>query len=219
MAKVKDCNLALIDKLGPDVDFYYWKNILCVRMMPKKVRQPGTPDQKDTWRALRYANDEYNLLGQNERDAYKYLAAPSQMSGRDLFIKMVLQNWKEYGPNYNHSRIRFLDHSPDYYRIGFFKNTGCSVTVCGMTSEQVPRVCQWREIGVTLRGKRMLRRWNLFLHPENATTQGGMGQHESNIYYGRELPNTELYWIMIAPKHGVHRFGFSGLYRFDPANP
>jgi len=169
MAKVKACDLSKIGRYGDTLDFYYWKGILCVRTYPRKARQPGTPAQMNTWEALRYANVEFNRLAQPERDAFKFLASPSQMSGRDLFLKIVLEEYQGRGENLCRIQIRMEPATEDSVRICLTKSCNAPVLLAGLTPQDKERYLEWLEITPILRGKKMLRRWDLVDHTEDAT--------------------------------------------------
>jgi hypothetical protein len=169
MAKVDGCDLSKIGRFGKTLDFYYWKGILCVRMFPRKAKQPGTPDQLKTWEALRYANAEFNRLAQQERDAFKFLSNPSQMSGRDLFLKMILEEYRGRGESLCRIQIRMDPFSEDSFRITLTKSVNAPVLLAGLTEQDKARCLEWEEITPILRGKKLLRRWNLIDHIEDAT--------------------------------------------------
>lgn len=169
MAKVQGCDLSKIGKFGRMLDFYYWKGILCVRKYPKKARQPGTPAQKETWQGLRFANAEFNSLAQQERDAFKFLSSPSQMSGRDLYLKMILEEYQARGESLCRLRIRAAPETEDAFRITLTKDPNAPVLLAGLTPKDKVQYLYWEEAGQTLRGKRLLRRWDLVDRTENGT--------------------------------------------------
>ena len=214
MAKVEGCNLALIDRLGPELDFYYWKGILCCRMMPRKVKQPGTPEQRKTWECLQYANDEYNSLGQQARDCFIRLAAPSQMTGRDLFIKSILNYCSELGFHHARIGIGFLPNPWGTVQLRLVKQPNCKVRLMGMNQGNLWLALYWKEITPTLRGKKMLRRWELIEQPQYASRVEIIPaylDHWETIFWQEAGPH---FWTAsVIPGFGVG-YGRSGLYYF-----
>jgi hypothetical protein len=214
LAKVFGCDLGKIDRYGKILDFYYWKGILCVRMYPRKVTQPGTPDQKKTWEALKYANEEYNALAQNERDAWGKIAEPSQMTGRDFFIKTILKGYAKYGPNHARLTIRFRPEWTGIVTVTLEKTPNCKVRLMGMYYYNVWKALYWKEITPTLRGKKMLRRWELVEQPQWAEIVQEVPAHFTR-WEASVMETTGPHWwtASVLDGYGVG-YGRAGLYHF-----
>jgi hypothetical protein len=118
--------------------------------------------------AMRYANREYNRLAPDERSAFSFLASPSQMTGRDLFLKIILENFQSLGEACWRSAIRLEPIDEDSIQVVFIKPAGTPALISGLTVEDKKKLLVWREISPTLRGKRLLRRWELYDHTEDA---------------------------------------------------
>lgn len=169
MAKVQGCDLSKIGKYGDTLDFYFWNGILCARMYPKKAKQPGTDAQKKTWEALKFANKRYKVITKTEREAWKFLASPSQMTGKDFFLKTILEEYQERGENYCHIWIEKGTSYSDTITLTLNKTKNAPVLFSGMTPRGKENLLSWEEITPTLRGKKFLRRWELRDKTERAT--------------------------------------------------
>lgn len=86
-------NHEIFQQLKGVVDFYYWKKLLCARAYPRKVIQPGTPEQKTTWLAFKQSLSFFELLTQEDKSAYKRLAGGSHFTWRDLYTKIFLHGY------------------------------------------------------------------------------------------------------------------------------
>jgi len=161
LAKVKNPDLAKIDRLGPDIDFYYWKGIPVVRKMPKKFKPIGTEAQKATWAAMKYAHDEYQKLPTFEREAYKVLTAKSQMCNRDFVTKLCLKNFPEFGEKYASWRVAFNPIPGGVTDVTVRLASPALDTVALMTYNETRECLKWLEISPNLRGKKFRRRWDL----------------------------------------------------------
>lgn len=161
MAKVKNPDLAKIDRLGPDIDFYYWKGIPVVRKMPKKFKPIGTEAQKATWAAMKYAHDQYQALPVFEREAYKVLTAKSQMCNRDFVTKLCLKNYPDLGEKYSSWRVSFEPQGGGITKVFVSKAFPSDDIVSCMTYNETVSLLQWLEINPNLRGKKFRRRWDL----------------------------------------------------------
>jgi len=212
VAKVKGCDLSKIGRYGRQLDFYYWKGVLCVRMFPKKAKQPGSPDQVKTWDALRYANAEFNRLEQQERTAFKFLANPSQMSGRDLFLKTILESYGSRGEKLCRIQIRIVLATDDAFGIHVTKSINAPLVVGGLTEQDKAKLLEWREISPTLRGKRLLRRWELYDHIEDATFRAFMPEELSYAYYEVFYESGVRYLTAKAVLQHGGGYGRAGLY-------
>jgi len=161
LAKVKNPDLAKIDRLGPDIDFYYWKGIPVVRKMPKKFKPIGTEAQKATWAAMKYAHDQYQALPVLEREAYKVLTTKSQMSNRDFVTKLCLKNYPDLGEKYSSWRVSFEPQGGGITKVFVSKAFPSDDIVSCMTYNETVSLLQWLEINPNLRGKKFRRRWDL----------------------------------------------------------
>jgi hypothetical protein len=161
VAKVKNPDLSKIDRLGPDIDFYYWKGIPVVRKMPKKFKPIGTEAQKQTWSAMKYAHDEYQKLPVLEREAYKFLVASSQMCNRDFVCKTILKNYPELGKKYSAWRVFFEPQGGGVTKVFVSKAFPSNDIVSCMTYDEMRKLLYFTEISPSLRGKKLLRRWDL----------------------------------------------------------
>ena len=163
MAKLEKPDPMLIGKLGKDLDFYYYLGIPCVRIMPQRMRQPGTPAQVETWNAFRQSLSGYADLEQEDRQAFKRLAAGSHMSGRDFYQKWIMEGWKKRGDNFAYSRANFQVF-PNGVNIIFYKLVDASMILYFMTEKERERYIFWEEGSPCIRGRKWRRRW--YLHEE-----------------------------------------------------
>jgi hypothetical protein len=161
LAKVKNPDLARIDRLGPDIDFYYWKGIPVIRKMPKKVKPIGTEAQKETWAAMKYAHEEYKKLPTLEREAYKFLTRQSQMCNRDFVTKLCLKNYQDFGEKYSSWRVSFEPQGGGVTKVLVNKAYPSNDIVSCMTYNESVDLLRWLEITPNLRGKKFRRRWDL----------------------------------------------------------
>jgi hypothetical protein len=168
LAKVKNPDLAKIDRLGPDIDFYYWKGIPVVRKMPKKYKPIGTEAQKATWAAMKYAHDQYQELPTLEREAYKFLVRDSQMCNRDFVTKLCLKNYQEIGEKYSSWRVSFEPQGGGITKVVVFKAFSSTDIISCMTYNETRELLEWLEISPSLRGKKFRRRWDLKENIENS---------------------------------------------------
>jgi hypothetical protein len=194
MAKVYGCDLGKIGIFGKDVDFYFWKGILCARRFPRKGRQPGTVIQKKTFEAMRYANQEYNRLAPEERSAFSFLASPSQMTGRDFFLKHILEEYQSLGPCYARMQLRRSWLDDESVQVTLVKPAGTPVLLTGFSEDEKRRYLLWRPIAPTLRGKRLLRRWELYDHTEDGTFHVLVDQ-EATLWKGTIFPESGVKFL------------------------
>lgn len=214
--------MAKIGKLGPNVDFYYWKGCPVVRMMPKKVRQPGTPTQQRTWTAMSDANFAWNGLDEEAHNAWRRLSRQSHMSARDLCLKVALTcnyanknsfnpywlEWDNIGDEECGAWLWVLEN--DYNSSGVFTRT------CFLNEEERKNLFIWQAINPSLRGKKIRRRWKLInrantchrTYRRNVYVKG-----YNDRYVTCYKANGDLYLYMEQTGHYQPPGGFSGVFK------
>lgn len=83
-------SLAIIGGFKGSIDFYYWCGIVCVRSWPKspgKIRSAAVEAQ---WTAFTWASQNWKNISAEVQAAYIRMAAGTNMSGRDMFVKSYL---------------------------------------------------------------------------------------------------------------------------------
>jgi hypothetical protein len=79
------------------VDFYYWKGILCARMYPQNVKQPGTPAQQLVWEAQRNRWIDARRLSEEDKRAWKRLCGSSALTWIDTYGSQYLKGYSIRG--------------------------------------------------------------------------------------------------------------------------
>lgn len=82
---------AIIDDLKGVIDFYYWKGIPCARRWPTWVKRTATTREKANQDAFTYAIMSYAELPPVVRQFYVEMAAGTNVTARDLFLRAYLK--------------------------------------------------------------------------------------------------------------------------------
>ena len=97
MAKVKNLSVLCRELKKVGLDYYHWKGIPVVRKMPRKVRQPGTPAQRKTWRYFSLAKEQIHVCPDLIKDAYVRLTRNMDMTWHDALAMVSLQEMNRTG--------------------------------------------------------------------------------------------------------------------------
>jgi hypothetical protein len=138
-----------------------------VRMMPKKVVQPGSPSQQVTWDSMKDSNISWSYLDDEAHKAWSLLSGQSQMSGRDLCISIALTcnsanpnsfeaywvEWDEIGEDVTTAWLWIQPNDYNYW--------GAFSRACWLNEEERQNLLYWVETYPTLRGKKIRRKWRL----------------------------------------------------------
>lgn len=81
---------AIIDGLKGKLDFYVWMGIPVARSWPKSPGSDRAPGVKAGWAAWTWASQNWQSLDDETRTSFNRMAAGTNMTGRDLFIKSYL---------------------------------------------------------------------------------------------------------------------------------
>lgn len=88
MAKLKKLpGQAVIDGFKGTIDFYVWNGINCARSWPRSPGHDRAPAVEAQWPAFTWAAKNWQSLSEEVRQAYNRLAAGTNLTGRDLFVK------------------------------------------------------------------------------------------------------------------------------------
>lgn len=173
MAVIKPDALLDVSRLAPPLDFYYWHGLLCVRIYPEHIEQPGTPAQLATWSAMTKAHEAWALLLPEDRAAFKDFTRNSPRTGRDLFMKRYLRSTADLGPLipvfYN---IKILGGFGGL-DVTYLSNVPCT-SYCRHGTQPggyLPPLWRWDPAGVCIRGGRFTRRLRLVLKFPSKTSE------------------------------------------------
>lgn len=93
MAKLaKLPGLNIIDGLKGLIDFYVYMGIPCARKWPRSPGHFRAPAVMEQWSSFTWAAQNWQTVSQDVRDAFNQMAAGTNMTGRDLFVKSYLSN-------------------------------------------------------------------------------------------------------------------------------
>jgi len=93
MAKItKLPGLNIINGFKGTLDYYVWKGIACVRSWPRSPGHDRAPAVQSTWPAFTWASQNWQVLSEEVRQAYRNMAAGTNMTGRDIFVKSYLSS-------------------------------------------------------------------------------------------------------------------------------
>ena len=91
MAKLaKMPNQVIIDGFKGKIDFYVNMGIPCARRWPRSPGRRRAPAVEEQWAPFVWASQNWNSLTPEVQDAYKRMAAGTNLSGRDIFMKCYL---------------------------------------------------------------------------------------------------------------------------------
>lgn len=93
MAKVaKMPSRAIISGFKGKVDFYVYMGLACARKWPRSPGHKRAPAVQEHWLAFAWACQNWNSLTPSIQQAFRNMAAGSNMTGRDIFIKSYLSH-------------------------------------------------------------------------------------------------------------------------------
>jgi len=93
MAKItKMPAMSIVRGFKGTLDFYVWMGIACVRSWPRSPGRKRAPAVEAQWSAFSEATKLWNKLSPEVQDAYKAMAAGTNLTGRDLSVKLYLTN-------------------------------------------------------------------------------------------------------------------------------
>lgn len=163
---------SLISRLSKDYDFYEEFGRTVVRIYPRRIRQPGTPPQRETWKALKLAQYDWDRMGKKNTDAWNLLTVGSQYRGRDYHTKLFLEEYAKR--NYIESMC-FLG-TVWWAGAGYIIQTYTRPPFVPQmhwrydAQEGLPSPARWSDIGHRIRNRRLLRKWQLSLSLPNLDT-------------------------------------------------
>lgn len=80
----------IIDGYKGTIDFYVWMGIPCARSWPRSPGRDRAPAVEAQWPAFTWAAQNWPSIDQETRDAFNRMAAGTNMSGRDIFVKSYI---------------------------------------------------------------------------------------------------------------------------------
>lgn len=91
MAKLTNLpGLDIINGLKGKIDFYIYMGIPCARMWPNSPGHDRASAVEAQWPAFTWAAKNWNSCSPAIQDAFRFMAAGTNMTGRDLFVKSYI---------------------------------------------------------------------------------------------------------------------------------
>jgi len=93
MAKLTQLpSLAIINGFKGVIDFYINMGLPCARRWPRSPGPRRAPGVEAAWPAFRWASQNWLTLSEEVRQAYRDMAAGTNMTGRDIFVKSYISS-------------------------------------------------------------------------------------------------------------------------------
>ena len=93
MAKLKKLpGIAVINGFKGKIDYYVLDGQACARLWPRSPGHDRAPAVQAQWPAFAWASKNWQTLSEEVRQAYRQMAAGTNMTGRDIFVKNYISN-------------------------------------------------------------------------------------------------------------------------------
>lgn len=84
--------MEIIDGFKGVIDFYVHDGQACVRSWPRSSGPHRAPAVEAQWPAFTWAAKNWLTLSEEVRQAYRQMAAGTNMTGRDIFVKSYISS-------------------------------------------------------------------------------------------------------------------------------
>jgi len=81
---------AIINGFKKTIDFYVYRGQACARSWPRKPQMPRAASTQPMIAAFRYAVYIWGLLTPEQKEPYNSMAAGTDLTGRDYFMRAYL---------------------------------------------------------------------------------------------------------------------------------
>jgi len=217
MAKLDDKpNMGIVGRLKPPLDFYQWKGIWVVRVYPVHIHQPGTPEQKVTWTAMRIADAKWISLPVIDREAWKRLASGSGKTGRDLFISGYLIFAAGPGGIFTTVKIESVGWSARKATVWVKLSDSVLPEMDWGTNRSIKKDKRWQDVGECIRGRKFVRRMALNENWKNKLCAAAItpDKRYKSEFVLTEKEKTVFFTVNCGNVCGAVDSGRSGIYNF-----